>query len=299
MKSIGWIVHGRLERSRRWIHLLSQLTNDSDFKHEICYTAYTGHGIELGRDYCKRDLTAIVAVGGDGTINECVNGIMQSGRPVALGIVAMGTGNDLVKSLSLKGVWEEIQQALGKQVCMDVDLGKATFQNRQGQMDQRYFINVLDIGIGGEVVQRIAESRRLLGPFLTYQKSILSTLLTLKRERVQWEHEGHYRDEKTLMLAIANAKWFGSGLGIAPVADVQDGILEVIHLGDISLLDYFKQLPHLRKGRFLKHDQIRYEKSRFVKVFTPNMPIDCDGEFIGFTPLMVQMVPRAIRILRP
>ena len=165
MKSIGSIVHGRLERSRRWIHLLSQLTNNSEFKHEIIYTEFAGHGIALSQEYCNRDLTAIVAVGGDGTINECVNGIMQSGKPVALGIVAMGTGNDLVKSLSLKGVWEEIQQALGKQVCMDVDLGKATFQNRQGQMDQRYFINVLDIGIGGEVVQRIAESRRLLGPF--------------------------------------------------------------------------------------------------------------------------------------
>ncbi len=299
MKTIGWVVHGRLTNSRRWKSVLSHLTTDNEFSHEIRYTSFSGQAVELSKELSHLDLAAVVAVGGDGTINECVNGIMQSGKSVPLGIVAMGTGNDLVKSLSMKGIWEEIHQALSGQVCMEVDLGKASFQNREGQMDQRYFINVLDIGIGGEVVQRIAESKRLLGPFLTYQKSILATLLTLKREHVQWEHEGLYRNEKTLMLAIANAKWFGSGLGIAPVADVQDGILEVIHLGDICLLDYFKQLPHLRMGRILKHPQIRYEKSRFIKIFTPNMPIDCDGEFIGFTPLMVQMVPGAIRILRP
>ncbi len=299
MKSIGWIVHGRLERSRSWIHLLSHLTSDAEFKHEILYTEFAGHGIALSQEYCNRDLTAIVAVGGDGTINECVNGVMQSGKSIPLGIVAMGTGNDFVKSLQLVGKWDEIKRALIDSTHVMVDLGKASFVNREGHLDQRYFINVLDIGIGGEVVQRIANSNRRLGPFLTYQKSILATLLSLKRPNVQWQNDVNYRDEKTLMLAIANAKWFGSGLGIAPVADVQDGILEVIHLGDITVWDYFKQLPHLRKGKFLKHPEIRYEKARHVRVFTPNMPIDCDGEFIGFTPLMVQMIPHSIRILRP
>jgi diacylglycerol kinase (ATP) len=299
MKTIGWVVHGRLKANRQWKTLLSQLTTESAFIHVIRYTEYAGHGISLSVELSKMELAAVVAVGGDGTINECANGIVNSGRPIPMGIVAMGTGNDFVKALEIAGNWEEIKRAMSNEQMVWVDLGKASFVNREGHLDQRYFINVLDIGIGGEVVQRIAKSKRRLGPFLTYQKSILATLLTLKRPKVQWQSDVHYRDEKTLMLAIANAKWFGSGLGIAPVADIQDGILEVIHLGDISIWDYFRQLPHLRKGVFLKHPQIRYDKARQVRVFTPNMPIDCDGEFIGFTPLMVQMIPRGIRILRP
>lgn len=299
MKSIGWVVHGRLEKDRRWKGIQSRLENASRQKHVVAFTQYSGHAMELAKQLCQSGCDVIVAVGGDGTLNECVNGLLPDYTNVAIGILAMGTGNDFVKTLQLQGSVDEILEAIEKDSCQQVDVVLATYNNLYGQAACRYCVNVMDIGIGGEVVQRIAHSTRRWGPFITYQKAILATLMKLQRPMVEWSKDQEKYKEKTLMLAIANAKWFGSGLGIAPLADVQDGILEIVHLGDISVLDYFLQLPHLRKGRHLKHPEIRYDRAQIVSVDTPDLPIDCDGEFIGTTPMKVKICPGLLKLLKP
>lgn len=299
MKTIGWVVHGRLKKDRRWDKLDRMIRVDDTFNHKVIFTEYSGHATALIQMHIHAKCDYIVGVGGDGTLNECANGIVQQGASIPLGVIAMGTGNDFVKSLGIKGNWEELQQAMVKGESAEVDIIRIQFMNRSGQAEERYCLNVLDIGIGGEVVQRMAKSKRRLGPFLTYQKAIISTLVQLKRPIVQWQMGNQKFHEKTLMLAIANAKWFGSGLGIAPGADVRDGQMEIIHLGDISILDYFKQLPYLRKGQYLKHPEIRYDQATHLQVNTPELPIDCDGEFIGTTPMDVQIIQGRLKILAP
>jgi diacylglycerol kinase (ATP) len=299
MKSIGWVVHGRLEKDRRWKGIQSKVERSAHHAHVVVFTQYSGHAAALAKQLCRSGCVAIVAVGGDGTLNECVNGVLPNYTNVAIGILAMGTGNDFVKTLHLSGNVDEILEAIEKDHYQQVDVALASYTNKLGENASRYCVNVMDIGIGGEVVQRIAHSSRWWGPFITYQKAILATLLKLKRPMVAWSKDQEKYEEKTLMLAIANAKWFGSGLGIAPLADVQDGVLEIVHLGDISILDYFLQLPHLRKGRHLRHPEIRYDRAQSLAVTTPDLPIDCDGEFIGATPMVVKICPGLLKILKP
>lgn len=299
MKTIGWVVHGRLKNDRRWAKLNRMIHLDSSFKHKVLFTEFSGHATALTQMHINEKCDFIVGVGGDGTLNECANGIAKQVVSIPLGVIAMGTGNDFVKSIGIKGNWEELRHAMVNDGSIEVDIIRIRFMNRKGESEERFCLNVLDIGIGGEVVQRMAKSKRRLGPFLTYQKAIISTLVQLKRPIVQWQMDNQKFHEKTLMLAIANAKWFGSGLGIAPGADVSNGQMEIIHLGDISILDYFKQLPHLRKGQYLKHPEIRYDQGTHLQVITPELPIDCDGEFIGTTPMDVRIIQGRLKILAP
>jgi len=178
-----------------------------------------------------------------------------------------------------------------------VDVGMLQFMDVGGVLSQRYFINVMDIGLGGEVVQKISKSKRRLGPFLTYQKAVISSLIEYKRNVVKVELDNVSFENDTLMLAIANAKWFGSGLGIAPMASLQDGIFEVIHIGEITFFDYLLQLPKVRRGEILQHPSIRYYSSKAIAISTPGIPIDCDGEFIGFTPLDCRIVHNRLNVL--
>jgi diacylglycerol kinase (ATP) len=297
MKKVHVIVHGRHEHSSSWMTNWKKWQANTDYQLTIAYTQHAGHAQQLTVQAVNDQVDVIVAAGGDGTINECVNGYLEANAEIPLSFLAMGTGNDFIKTLHQSGTWQEVDSLIKQFRIAVVDVGEVHFINGEGVESKRYFINVMDIGLGGEVVQKIAKSKRRWGPFLTYQKAILSSLIPYKQWMVDFQLDSACFREPTLMLAMANAKWFGSGLGIAPMAQLQDGYFSVIHMGKITLLDYLKQLPKVKRLEVLKHDAIRYFKASEVKVLTHHLPIDCDGEFIGFTPLQCKIIPNRLKLL--
>jgi diacylglycerol kinase (ATP) len=297
MKRVHVIVHGRHEHSSTWLLNWNKWQKQADYQLTISYTQYSGHARELAIQAVNSHVDIIIAAGGDGTINECVNGYLVANGEMPLSFLAMGTGNDFLKTLHQKGQWQEVDALIKQYQIVQIDVGEVQFIHPEGNEVKRYFVNVMDIGLGGEVVQKIAKSKRRWGPFLTYQKAILSSLIPYKQWLVDFQLDGAYFSEPTLMLAMANAKWFGSGLGIAPMAQLQDGCFSVIHMGKITLFDYLKQLPKVKRLEVLRHKAIRYHRAAEIKVMTHRLPIDCDGEFIGFTPLLCKIIPNRLKVL--
>jgi diacylglycerol kinase (ATP) len=296
MKKVLFVVHGRLQNSQRWKRISQQIANQSQWSCETVYTEYPAHAIELVRSNLeKAKFDAVVACGGDGTLNECVNGIMLAKSNVAVGILSLGTGNDFVKSLRIQGSWNDLLEAIETRNTLSCDVMRLkSFESL------RYGINVSDIGIGGEVVQRMARDRRWLGSFLTYQKNIIMSFLSFKSKEVilKFDDEPEF-STNLFMFAMSNASWFGSGLCIDPEAQLNDGLLNVVMVRDISLIDYFGQLKYLRRGYRMQHGAVTYRQCQEVNLISPGWPIDCDGEFIGHTPLSMNIIEGAINILLP
>ena len=296
MKQVRVIMHGRHEHSRAWRKEWNKWQREAEYSLSIVYTQYSNHAIALAFEAVREEVDVLVAAGGDGTINQCVNGYMQANGKMPMSFLAMGTGNDFVKSLLQAGSWREVHFMIRQNKLDHVDVGLIEFTDENGIRKTRYFINVMDIGLGGEVVRRIAHSSRSGGPFFTYQKAVVTSLFSYKGCNVQFLLDNEMFQQDTLMLVVANAKWFGSGLGIAPKAIINDGILDVVHLGQITVLDYLLQLPKLRKCMQLQHQSISYYQSRNIEVRTAQIPIDCDGEFIGFTPLNCKVEVKKLKV---
>ena len=291
------IMHGRHEHSKSWLKRWREWKSMADYDLSIVYTHYAGEAVNLSSRAVSDGVEVIVSAGGDGTHNECVNGYLKANGQIPMTFLAMGTGNDFIKSLFQSGSWQEAHQLILKRKWNSIDIGSMKFLNPLGIEEARYFINVMDIGLGGEVVQKIAKSNRRWGTFLTYQKAVISSLLQYKKSTVEFRLDGSGYNGVTLMLACANAQWFGSGLGIAPSASLVDGQFTVVHIGEITLIDYLFQLPKVRRSKVLKHPGIRYFKAKEIEVDTTGLPIDCDGEFVGFTPLQCKIIPALLKVL--
>ncbi len=296
MKRIFFVVHGRLRRNRKWKRIWAQINFQHEWSVVIAYTAFSGHAISLVKDLLQTEkIDVLVACGGDGTLNECVNGVMQAGSNVPLGILSLGTGNDFVKTLKIRGDWEELKHSISNGFTVPCDV--MCLKTSTGV---RYGLNVADVGIGGEVVQRMAEDGRWLGAFLTYQKNIVKSFLLFKSKEMRLTMNNAAEvSHDVFMLAAANAAWFGSGLCIDPEAELNDGLLNVVLVKNISLFDYIRQLPFLRKGIRMRHSAVTYHQCRELNLLSSGWPIDCDGEFIGFTPMSISLAEGGIKILLP
>ncbi len=306
MARIACILHGKIPRKKR---LIEGLKRSLDENHEITIlmTTHHGHAIALAEQVLNNGHTHIIAVGGDGTINEIVNGIMNSRvhldtetwAKIRLGIIPKGTGNDFVKSLRLPADLNGMRSLIKEDQYRAVDLGLVSFRTKEHQEASRYFANITDLGLGGVVAEQLSRSSKWMGKTLTYQLSIIRTFLSYKHQAVSvatdsWKYAG-----RIMNLIIANGQYFGSGLGIAPEASVTDGLFDVIVVGEISVLDYVKNLPRLRNSIPIQHPEVRYHTATELTINSPDhqLPIDMDGEFIGYAPMKVSIIKGAVKIL--
>ncbi|MGB1140095.1 MAG: diacylglycerol/lipid kinase family protein, partial [Halioglobus sp.] len=268
---------------------------------DILECEYAGHGIELARaaasvaDY-------VVAVGGDGTLNEVVNGCLQfaetspGGRAPPVGIVAMGTANDFTRSAGIEGTLEEVCELAVAQTVRDIDVGRLSYLDSAGQQRHRYFVNVADIGVGARVA-RITNRRkrtRKLGATFTYVSAIVQGFLLYRKPLLTVStREGFNWEGRCLACVIGNGRAFGAGLYATPGARIDDGVFNCTVIGDVGLLDFFHYLPSLRHGEKIDHDQLRYVETESISVSSVGgrCLIDVDGESLVGADVKAEMLP--------
>ena len=290
---------GRL--GKRWDRILAQIREHYGQAFDSVLTTRQGHATELSRDGASAGYDLIVAVGGDGTANEVLNGFdltvgNQDGP--ALGLLPFGTGNDLAKSL---GVPKEMPQAielLRPRPPRPIDVGKITALDDSGGMVTRHFLNVADFGSGGAIAARANNTTKAFGARLTYIWSILSTMATFKNPEVTFNVDG---EEDRVAVAnnvvVANGRHFGSGLTPAPDALMDDGVFDVVLMGDFGLVEGALNLPRLMKGTHLSHPKVRsYRGSRIAARADRRVQIEADGELVGVLPATFEIVPEALMI---
>jgi len=306
---IVFILHGKIRRIENLIGQISSVFSPDHFHIQLQRTAYKGHAHSLAKDAVEQGLNHIISVGGDGTLNEVLNGVIAASKMSALqtldnlriGILPYGAGNDFARGMGLSKSISDLKYAIEMDQWMVSDIGKMEFVDDCGIALSRYFINIADIGIGGIIAQKLSRTTKWAGATLTYQMAILTTLFTYNHQKVKIRSDSFNYDGNIMGVIMANGQYFGSGLGIAPDAKINDGLLNLILIGPISILDYLLQIPKLKKSILIEHPQLSYKTIKEVQINHCEcpLPIDMDGEFVGFTPINLAVIPAQIKVLTP
>jgi diacylglycerol kinase (ATP) len=237
-----------------------------------------------------------VVVGGDGSVNEVVNGI--GGRDgVEIAVIARGTGWDFARSLGLPHALDRaIAIALGTRTRA-IDLGRVSYRSWSGAEAQSLFANVASVGMSGAIAQRANDTSKALGGKVSYVWATFAVFARWGTSEVEVKVDGEQRRARMHDVVVANGSSFGGGMKIAPDAEPDDGFFDVLLIGDLTKRDLMLTLPKTFRGTHLPHPKAELLRGRTVAVDAPEpLPIQLDGEQPGTTPARFELVPRALRV---
>jgi diacylglycerol kinase (ATP) len=267
------------------------------FEHDL--TEAPGHAIEIAKLAAKKGYEMVVSVGGDGTLNEIVNGLYDAGglEDVLLGIIGTGTGTDYIRTVGVPRHYKEACQCLMNRRKMLVDLGIVEYANGD-QLMKRVFVNFAGLGFDAEVVKATTQRFKTLGSIPSYLMGLLSTLLLHKNKEVSLKLDGIVDNRKACAVIISNGKYGGGGMFVAPNADPTDGFLDVLIIDDLSKLDLLWSLPRIYRGTHLTHPKVTVQRVRQIDIeSSQRIPLQADGELLGDTPASFHVLPAALNIV--
>ncbi len=289
------------EVGRRWSTVESRLRPRVD---EMKVVETTGRlsAIELIRNALDEGETEIAIVGGDGTVNEATNAFIEDDKAVLpdarLTVIPVGSGTDFAKTLGLPIGLDHAESVLQADATKVIDVGKATYVNLQGEPETRYFANILEAGVGGAVVEKVNRSAKLFGGRVAFLWAILTTLPGYENQLVDLEVDGEGVARGPMnSVIIANGRYYGSGLKPAPMAELDDGLFEVVLIGDVGLGEALSSLGKLRKGEHLDHPKVSHLRGqRVVALSDGDVLAEMDGEVVGRLPMEVEILPRVLQV---
>lgn len=268
--------------------------------YRVVYTEHPLHAMELTREQLKRGAQTVVAVGGDGTINEVVNGFFEKGELVskdaALAVLCFGTGGDFVRTINWPTDYRQALNRLAQGNKSRIDVGRGEFCDLKGQKQMRYFINIAEYGCGGVVVYRVNRISKFWGGKISFMWAIVTTLLSYQNQTIHFQCEhGPWQTEKLNNTIVANGRFFGSGLKPAPEAKLDDGKLDVVTFGDVSLWESINALPLLRRGEHLSNPKVHSYRTQVISATSEeDVLIDMDGEMVGRLPASFEILPQIL-----
>ncbi|MBT8290053.1 MAG: diacylglycerol kinase family lipid kinase [Muriicola sp.] len=299
---IVFVVNNKNNRLAKILPMLYEACDRSDFGAvEFKHTTGRKHAIELGRNAAVNGCDFLIGVGGDGTLYELVNGLLQSEIPPqdlpVLGLLPYGSANDFARSAGINNSIEELIALILSNSTKKIDLGRIVLKQKQ---EIHFFVNIAGVGLGPLVVKSMEQSSRVLSPGFDYFRSILKGFLRYQKTNVSCSCGTWHWKGKLLQMAVANGRYFGNAICVAPEAVLDDGIFQLVIFGDLSIWDYLKNLGKLKKGFKIIHPEVHYYSSKEV-VLESEKPcgIEADGEYIGLLPATLSVLPKAISFLMP
>lgn len=296
MINICFIIHGKLKNRTTYSDYIEVCRSHKQLTTRILYTAQQGDAREFAQKESEKGTEILIAIGGDGTVNEVLNGIMSStNNNTILGVLPGGTGNDFVKSIPrFNGHDQFICSILERKITLtDVGVLKHT--------ENHYFLNIADIGFGGKAVEVLNRQRKLFGGPLSYPLAILRTFFGFKKPFLKISGSGIEHQGETFMAAFCNGHSFGNGLCIHPGADPQDGQLNLTLLGKVSIWEYLRYIGDLKKANRIDHPAIHYYTGNNfeVQLEKGEVSTEADGELINTDNFTVSLLPSRLKLLTP
>lgn len=272
---------------------------------EVLETGAPGHATTLARGALRGGATTIVAVGGDGTLSEVVDGFFERDRPVApgarLALVPHGTGSDFARSVNLPESAAALAGIIADGVVRPIDVMRVRYTAPDGGIQTRHAVNVVSFGLGGAVAARANRSSRRLGGRITFLVATLRTLLRFSPIAVRLALDAAPVVTATVVqVAVGNGQFHGGGMRVCPEARLDDGRLDVTVVGELSLWELVRSLRRLYDGRIHEHPRVWSARIRRLEAdAVEDAPVELDGEPLGRLPLEIAIVPRALRLLVP
>jgi diacylglycerol kinase (ATP) len=297
-----------------WDELYAKMEKVFGGSVRVAFSKKQGNGTALARDMLRKGFGKVVAIGGDGTINEVANGFFEERtgargtkiQPVnpdaIMGIVPCGTRNVLAKSLGLP---EEVVESCknfvgGSPAKMDVIAVSATNPGDGSRMSQRIFLNAAEMGVGAEIIDRSKKVRsKVKSRLVSTVAAIISTVPAYESNFCDLFIDGRKKSMSMTMGVVANGKFLGGGFMAAPEASVSDGLLDLVILKDSGSLKMLDELVNIKTGNYAGEDNIFYAKARkvLVKSKERRVTVTIDGEPIGILPATFQVFPKALTVV--
>jgi len=277
---------------RRWPRLRER-ARELGLAGEALVSERPGHLTELARA-AAAEHELLVVVGGDGTLNEVVNGL--AGRPDAeIAVLPAGTGQDFGRTYGIPTRFDDAIRVALEGETMTIDLGRASFGGRE-----RYFANVGSVGMSGAVALRANSMTKALGGRITFYYALAREFARWRNTEVTIAFEGGGRRGPMHDVVVANGQWHAGGMWVAPEASFDDGLFDVVVIGDVTKLDFLTTSPRLYRGGHVRHPRVEVLRSSWLSVeAAAPLPIELEGEPVGTTPVRFEVVPAALRVRVP
>lgn len=270
------------------IKSIMESMNEVDFNVE--YTKAPKHAVEIAKKHSSGDYDIVFAVGGDGTVNEVVNGLV--GSDTALGVLPGGSGNDFIRSLNISGDMESILRSTikGQKKLIDV-----------GTVNGRYFVNISSAGFDAEVVLATQRAKKyFLSGSAAYIAGLISTVFTKSSVDLRVVYDGGEINERALLVAVANGRYYGGGMLAAPDALLDDGAFDLCFISETSKLRLLTFFPMFIKGQHKGLKEVSFYRSRNVHIESPvPVSINIDGEVIRDTKVDFQIENKKLFVAVP
>lgn len=285
-------------RASKVLGVLEEHLRARDLDYEIEATAAPGDATRITRRCLEAGTRLVVAVGGDGTLNEVVNGMIEDDSAVApgaaVGVVPAGRSSDFIRTFGIPRMPGHATAHLDGDTSFPIDIGKVTFARGEA-FATRYFANIAEAGMGALVARRAAGMPSILGP-TSYFFAFWSVLGTFQPAEVKVDLMDRTYEGPALNVVVANGQFFGGGMKVAPRAAPTDGVLD-IQIQATTKREAVALLPRVYKGEHVPHEHIKESKRVKVSVTAePPLPVEADGEVLGHTPATFEVLKNAISL---
>ena len=277
-----------------WPQIASDLRSHfSSFR--AVFTKHRGDAAALANDAARKGEKLIIACGGDGTISEVANGILNSGKDAELGIMPSGTGGDFRRTLEIPTRTRDAARILRTGRSVRIDVGRVSYIDHNGADATRYFVGVASCGMSTKVIERVKTDD------VSFVSALLRTAMRNAPVRLVVQlDDSHERHLVVSNLCVANARYFGGGMKIAPDAKLTDGKLDIVSIGDLSAMKIFTSAPRVYTGSHLSMSEVSHTLVRKIIVRAADrnaeVALEVDGELPGRLPATFQIVPDALRV---
>jgi len=291
-------VAGARSTRRKWL-IINRLLERIGLTFDFNYTEGVGHAIELAQAAASDGYRYLVAVGGDGTVNEVANGILLSRNAAAtvLGVVSTGTGSDFARSAGLARDYTTACNNLTSSKRLTIDVGVVEYQSG-GETHERFFVNSAGVGFDAAVVKETERLPKFFGGTIPYVAGMLRTLVSYRNKNIVLKVGDEEERKRVLNVAVANGNYCGGGMRIAPDAELDDKLLDVVVFGDMSKFEILKEFPTIYKGTHINHPKVSVKKAANVSIESAKpMLVYADGELLGECPATFRVVPAALSLV--
>jgi YegS/Rv2252/BmrU family lipid kinase len=288
---------GRPDAGARW-RAIERALHEAGVPFDAVRTQQAGHATALARQAAVAGRRRLLVVGGDGSVNEVLQGVMDAGLAdtgeLTLALAPHGTGNDWARSLGLPLDPRDIARVIAAGHTLRHDVGAIDFPAAVGN-PRRWFINVAGAGYDAHVTARVP---RPVPSAVTYLRLALDGLATYRAPEFRITADGQTIEGRLLLAFVANGRYCGNRMHVAPTARVDDGLLDVVAVQDLSLLQALPKLAKLYGGSLLGDPAVRHLRVARVRIETdPPAIVQADGQLVGRTPAEFSVLPAALTVV--
>ena len=284
---------------RRWPEIAHQAAGVG-LEGDALLSEHRGHLGQLAREAALGGARLLVVVGGDGALNEVANGLAGLDEAPAVALIPRGTGGDFGRTF---GIPNDVSGAA--RIAIDgetktIDLGRLTYRAWDGREAEAVFANVASAGMSGAIAQRANDTSKALGARVSYLWATFAVFAGWSAVETHLVVDGDSRSGRMFDVIVANGKYFGGGMKMCPDATPDDGLFDVVTIGDVTKRDLVMTMPKIYRGTHLPHPKAEALRGRVVTIETDEpVPIELDGEQPGTTPARFEVLPGALRLRVP